>query len=169
MQTPDDVQAMLKLASLGWGGKRISRELGCSRNTERSYLRQGGRRPYQQPQRPGRLTSHREWLADRFRQHRGNCDAVRQEQQREHGVRVSLRTVERAVAHLRGEVIAQTVATVRFETPPGHQTQIGFGRLRVALRPRPGVGSAPDRRDRVTSPRTVRRSSRAEGRGACDA
>ncbi len=25
-------QAMLKLASLGWGAKRISRELGCSRN-----------------------------------------------------------------------------------------------------------------------------------------
>ena len=42
MQTPEDVQAMLKLASLGWGAKRISRELGCSRNTVRSYLRQGG-------------------------------------------------------------------------------------------------------------------------------
>ena len=42
MQTPEDVQAMLKLKSLGWGAKRISRELGCSRNTVRSYLRQGG-------------------------------------------------------------------------------------------------------------------------------
>jgi DNA-directed RNA polymerase specialized sigma24 family protein len=59
MQTPEDVQAMLKLASLGWGAKRISRELGCSRNTVRSYLRQGGWQPYQQPQRPGRLTPHR--------------------------------------------------------------------------------------------------------------
>ena len=26
MQTPEDIQAMLKLASLGWGTKRISRE-----------------------------------------------------------------------------------------------------------------------------------------------
>jgi DNA-binding NarL/FixJ family response regulator len=33
MQTPEDVQAMLKLASLGWGAKRINRELGYSRNT----------------------------------------------------------------------------------------------------------------------------------------
>lgn len=133
MQTPEDVQAMLKLASLGWGTKRISRELGCSRNTVRSYLRQGGWQPYQAPRRPGRLTPYCEWLAERFRQHRGNCDVVRQELQREHGIVVSLRTVERAVAHLRREVLAQTTATVRFETPPGHQLQIDFGALRVPV------------------------------------
>jgi DNA-binding NarL/FixJ family response regulator len=39
MHTPEDVQAMLKLASLGWGAKRIAAELGCSRNTVRRYLR----------------------------------------------------------------------------------------------------------------------------------
>lgn len=133
MQTPEDVQAMLKLASLGWGAKRISRELGCSRNTVRSYLRQGGWQPYQSPQRPGKLTAHRDWLAERFRQHRGNCDVVRQELQRERGIGVSLRTVERAVAHLRREVLAQTAATVRFETPPGHQLQIDFGTVRVPV------------------------------------
>lgn len=133
MQTPEDVQAMLKLASLGWGAKRISRELRCSRNTVRSYLRRGGWQPYQSPQRPGRLTPHGEWLAERFRQHRGNCDVVRQELQREHGIAVSLRTVERAVAHLRREVLAQTAATVRFETPPGHQLQIEFGTVRVPV------------------------------------
>jgi transposase len=133
MQTPEDVQAMLKLALLGWGSKRISRELGCSRNTVRSYLRQGGWQPYQSPQRPGRLAAYRDWLADRFRQHRGACDVVRQELQREHGVKVSLRTVERAVAHLRREVFAQTAATVRFETPPGHQLQMDFGTVRVPV------------------------------------
>lgn len=127
MQTPEDVQAMLKLASLGWGAKRISRELGCSRNTVRRYLGQGGWQPYKSPQRPGRLTAHADWLAERFRQHRGNCDVVRQELQREHGIAVSLRTVERALAHLRREVLAQSAATVRFETPPGHQLQIDFG------------------------------------------
>lgn len=133
MQTPEDVQAMLKLASLGWGAKRISRELGCSRNTVRSYLRQGGWQPYRSPHRPGRLAAHLDWLAERFRQHRGNCDVVRQELQREHGVTVSLRTVERAVVHLRREVLAQTAATVRFETPPGHQLQIDFGTVRVPV------------------------------------
>jgi transposase len=133
MQTPEDVQAMLKLASLGWGAKRISRELGCSRNTVRSYLRQGGWQAYQAPRRPGRLTAHADWLAERFRQHRGNCDVVRQQLQREHGIAVSLRTVERAVAHLRREVLAQSAATVRFETPPGHQLQIDFGTVRVPV------------------------------------
>src|SRR3989442_827001 len=114
MQTPEDVQAMLKLASLGWGAKRIAGELGCSRNTVRRYLRHGGWQPYQAPKRPGRLQGLEDWLAQRFIQHRGNADVVRQDLQREHGVAVSLRTVERAVAHLRREALAQTVATVRF-------------------------------------------------------
>jgi len=38
MQTHEDVQAMLELAALNWGTSRVSRELGCSRNTLRSYL-----------------------------------------------------------------------------------------------------------------------------------
>lgn len=59
MQTPEDVQAMLKLASLGWGAKRITVELGCSRNTVRRYLRQGGWEPYQPPVRAGRLAGLR--------------------------------------------------------------------------------------------------------------
>jgi transposase len=133
MQTPEDVQAMLKLASLGWGAKRIAAELGCSRNTVRRYLRQGGWQPYQPAPRAGLLDEHARWLQERFLQHRGNCDVVRQDLQREFGLEVSLRTVERAVAHLRREVIAQGTATIRFETPPGHQLQIDFGTVRVWL------------------------------------
>jgi hypothetical protein len=47
----------LEVASLGWGAKRISRELGCSCSTVRSHLRQGGWRPYQSPQRPNWLST----------------------------------------------------------------------------------------------------------------
>jgi len=36
------VQAKLNPASLGWGSKRVAFELGCSRNTVKRYLRQGG-------------------------------------------------------------------------------------------------------------------------------
>lgn len=133
MQTPEDVQAMLKLASLGWGAKRIAAELGCSRNTVRRYLRQGGWEAYRQPARAGCLDQHALWLQDRFFQHRGNCDVVRQDLQREFGLEVSLRTVERAVAHLRREVLAQGAATIRFETPPGHQLQIDFGSVRICI------------------------------------
>lgn len=133
MQTPEDVQAMLKLASLGWGAKRIAGEMGCSRNTVRRYLRQGGWRPYRVPRRPGKLNQHAQWLAERFQQHRGNCDVVRQQLRSELGIEVSLRTVERSVEHLRREVLAHSAATVRFETPPGHQLQIDFGTVRVSV------------------------------------
>jgi len=44
---------------------------------------------------------------------------------------LSLRTVEREVAHLRRELEAEALATVRSETPPGKQLQIDFGQRRV--------------------------------------
>lgn len=133
MQTPEDVQAMLKLASLGWGAKRIALEMGCSRNTVRRYLRQGGWQPYQQPKRHRRLQGLEGWLAERFVRHRGNADVVRQDLQREQRITVSLRTVERMLGHLRRQAQAQTLATVRFETAPGQQLQIDFGSLNAAV------------------------------------
>ena len=35
MLAPQEVQRMLALQALGWGAKRISGEIGCSRNTVR--------------------------------------------------------------------------------------------------------------------------------------
>jgi transposase len=72
-------------------------------------------------------------MADRLRRHCGNADVVRQELLSELGVAVSLRTVERAVSHLRRELAAEALATVRFETPPGRQLQIDFGQRRVTI------------------------------------
>lgn len=45
MLAPLEVQRMLALQARGWGAKRISKELGCSRNTVREYLRSGGWKP----------------------------------------------------------------------------------------------------------------------------
>ena len=42
MRTPDEVAAMLRLKALGWGIKRIARELGCSHMTVRRYVAEGG-------------------------------------------------------------------------------------------------------------------------------
>ena len=72
-------------------------------------------------------------MAERFRRHRGNADVVRQELEREHGIRVSLRTVERAVRALRRELVAEARACVRFETPPGRQLQIDFGSTSISI------------------------------------
>ena len=133
MLAPQEVQRMLALQALGWGAKRISQELGCSRNTVRQYLRQGGWRPMDVAARAGVLDGHREWLSERLRQHRGNADVVRQDLARELGIRVSLRTVQRAVEPLRRELRAEAVATVRYETAPGQQLQIDFGSTAVLI------------------------------------
>ncbi len=120
MQTPEDVEAMLRLASLGWGVKRIAKEVGCSRNTVRRYLRSGGYVAYESPARAGKLDGLEQLAGGAVLQHRGNADVVRQDLRREKGIKVSLRTVERAVAHLRREVLrAEALATVRFETAAG--------------------------------------------------
>src|ERR1700755_241529 len=100
MQTPDDVAAMLRLRSLGWGIKRIARELGCSHMTVRHYVAQGGWVPYRGTVRPRALAGLEDGLAERFRRHAGNADVVRQELAAEKGIKVSLRTVEREVMPL---------------------------------------------------------------------
>ncbi|SDB58778.1 Integrase core domain-containing protein, partial [Desulfonatronum thiosulfatophilum] len=133
MQTPDDVSAMLRLHELGWGAKRIARELGISKNTVKHYLRQGGWAAYRTPSRSKLLDGIEPWLEQCFHQHGGNADVVRQELLRQHGLRVSLRTVERAVQPFRQQLMAAAKATLRFETPPGRQLQIDFGTSRVMI------------------------------------
>lgn len=133
MRMPEDVAAMKRLAELGWGKKRIARELGCSINTVRRYLRQGGWAPYKRPERSSRLDAHAPWIEEQFLQHRGNAAVVHQQLEHKHDVTISLRTVERAVAPLRQRLRAEAKATVRFETAPGRQLQADFGQCRVTI------------------------------------
>jgi len=130
MLAPDEVAAMVRLHGLGWGTKRIAGALGCSRNTVKRYLVAGGWVAFCQRRRGRRLAGLDDWLAERFRRHRGNCDVVRQDLTRERGLIVSLRTVERALAPLRQGLRAEARACLRFETPPGKQLQIADRRQR---------------------------------------
>jgi transposase len=133
MLEPEEVSAILRLRKLGWGAKRIARELGVSRNTVKDYIAAGGWTPYRQPQRKKTLDGQEAWLRERLRRHRGNADVLRQELAAEKGITVSLRTVERAVKPYRQELEAEARATVRFETPPGKQMQIDFGERLVEI------------------------------------
>ena len=133
MKTPDDVSAMMRLQALGWGAKRIAAELGCSKNTVKQWLRRGDWRPCATPSRSKQLDGLADWLVERFRQHAGNADVVRQDLATEKGIHVSLRTVERAVAPLRRGLVIAARASVRFETRPGEQMQIDFGERRVEI------------------------------------
>jgi transposase len=101
--------------------------------TVRRYLAAGGWIAYRGRGRPRTLAGLEEWVAERFRRHAGNADVVRQELEREKGIRLSLRTVEREVRHLRRELEAEARATIRFETPPGKQLQIDFGERRAMI------------------------------------
>lgn len=133
MLAPDEVAAMVRLHGLGWGTKRIAGALECSRNTVKRYLAAGGWVAMQRPGRRRRLDGLDDWLAERFKRHRGNCDVVRQDLAREHGIVVSLRTVERSLAPLRQGLRAEARACLRFETPPGRQLQIDFGATTVPI------------------------------------
>jgi transposase len=133
VQTPQDVEAMRRLSAAGWGRRRIAKELGCSPETVRKYLRQGSWQPYGKPCRNTVLDGQREWLRQRFLAHRGNADVLRQELASEKGIQVSLRTVERAVEPWRRELRNAALATVRFETPPGRQLQADFGQCLVRI------------------------------------
>ena len=133
MKTPDDVAAMVRLKACGWGIKRIARELGCSHHTVKHYVAAGGPVPFKAPQRPKALDGQGDWLRERFLRHRANADVVRQDLAAEKGILVSLRTLQRAVQPYRQALKAEALATVRFETPPGHQLQIDFGERLVEI------------------------------------
>ena len=139
MRTPEEVAAMLALKARGWGVKRIAREFGTCPKTVRRYVREGSWCGYSRARRVPALEELSGWLEERLVRHDGNADVVRQELASEHGLAVSLRTVERACAPYRQRLQAAARATVRFETPAGRQLQIDFGERRVL------IGGAPVR------------------------
>src|SRR5690606_40338073 len=132
VQTPEDVETMRRLRGLGWGTKRIAAELGCSRNTVKRWLALEGWQPYGRPRRQRALDGLEAWLEERFHRHAGNADVVHQELVAEHGVTVSLRTVERAVAPFRRDLAARARATVRFETPDRKSTRLNSSHVKIS-------------------------------------
>ena len=137
MVEPEAVAALLRLRALGWGSRRIARELGISRGTVKRYVEAGGWQPFRKPVRRKLLDDLDDWLRERFRRHRGNADVVRQELAAEKGIVASLRTVQRAVEPYRQELLAEARATVRFET--------ARGRPRTAATGHGGCGRRPQR------------------------
>ena len=134
MVEPEIIRQVRALAEGGWGSKRIARELGIARNTVKRYLR-GGHQAERQ-QRPGAWAlsaAARAAAVQLFETTAEGNAVVVADLLQEQGIDASVRTVQRALASRRQELIAAQVATVRFETEPGHQLQVDFGEKWVEI------------------------------------
>ena len=134
MLDPEVVSRIRLLRRMGWGSKRIAREVGVARNSVRRYLRDGVAAEAQE--RPGARRLDAEQAAEARAlldgPAQGNAVVVRR-LLAEREVEVPLRTLQRTLAPHRQAKRAAELATVRFETAPGYQTQIDFGEKWVEI------------------------------------
>src|SRR5260221_9455281 len=117
----------------------ISRRLELDRKTVRRCLRQEQWQSYQRVSRTNTLlATHADFLRERAPAVRYSAQVLYQEL-RARGYAGGYDTVKRFVQPLRtAEALAER-ASVRFETPPGHQSQIDWGSARVHFRHHPMV------------------------------
>jgi transposase len=134
MVDPEIVKQLRALSALGWGAKRIARELGIARNRVRRYLRSGDAAERQSRPRARTLDEHERARAVALLEGpaEGNAAVVKR-LLAEENVDVPLRTLQRVLAPHREAKHAAELATVRFETAPGHQLQIDFGEKYVSI------------------------------------
>lgn len=113
----------------------IARQLDLDRKTVRRCVRQVAFQPYRRAAREDTLlTEHAEWLRSRASAVGYSARILYQELRRQRGFRGGYDTVKRFVAPLRDEATADALTQTRFETAPGHQSQVDWGEVRVALR-----------------------------------
>lgn len=134
MLDPEIVSQIRALRAMKWGTKRIARELGIARNSVKRYVRGGAAaETHQRPSARMLDDSERALACELLEGAADSNGVVVQRLLAEKGVNVSLRSVQRAVAPRRSEKRAAEVATIRFETAPGHQMQIDFGEKWVQI------------------------------------
>jgi transposase len=133
MLEPEIVRQIRGLAAMKWGSKRIAATLGISRGAARRYLRSPTAETQERP-RARCLDADQRTVAVALLDGEAAGNAVvARELLGKRGIEVGLRTLQRAVAPHRQARRAAEVATVRFETAPGHQLQIDFGERRVVI------------------------------------
>ncbi len=112
----------------------IARRLDLDRKTVRRCLRQERWQPYGRASRADTLlAAHGEYLRERAAEVRYSAQVLFQELRRK-GYRGGYDTVRRFVQPLRAAEALAERASVRFETGPGHQSQIDWGTARVEFR-----------------------------------
>jgi transposase len=118
-----------------WSKSAIARALDLDRKTVRLCLAQAAWTPYERAAMTDTLLStHRTFLEQRAPMVGYSAQVLYQELSQQHGYTGSYQTVKRFVRPLREAEDLAARATVRFETPPGLQSQIDWGQATVAFR-----------------------------------
>jgi len=122
------VRAMYELRGSGQSIRGIARELGVARNTVRKYLRPPGIPKARPPaKRVSKLEPFRKYIEQRLAHGVDNCVVLLREI-REQGYTGGYTILKELVQPSRRQCLAK--ATMRFETEPGEQAQVDFGRYR---------------------------------------
>ncbi|HEX4354505.1 MAG TPA: IS21 family transposase [Polyangiales bacterium] len=127
MVEAETVRQIRSLSALGWGSRRIAGELGIARKTVQRYVRGATVELQTRPAARALTAMQRATAVELFGTVAEGNAVVVADLFAEQGVTVHPRTVQRIVQPHRDAKRAAEVATVRFETAPGHQLQIDFG------------------------------------------
>jgi transposase len=130
MLTQEQTVEIRVMARRGVAVKAIARELGCSRNTVRRYLRDADAQRYKKrPARVGKLDAHKEYLSARVLQAKPRWipATVLMREIQERGYRGGVSTLK---AWLAPQKASEADPVVRFETAPGEQMQADFTHVR---------------------------------------
>jgi transposase len=116
----------------------LARRFDLDRKTVRRCLAEKAWQPYHREARQQtQLTEHGDFLRQRAPQVHYSARILYQELKGQRGYRGSYETVKRFVAPLRALKSQAERAQMRFETPPGWQSQIDWGEARIYFRHRP--------------------------------
>jgi len=128
-------EELRRLHEAGVAIAEIARRFDLDRKTVRRCVRQEVWRPYARAARTDTLlAAHAEYLGERAPQVEYSARILYQELRQRRGYTGSYDTVKRFVQPLRATRLQAERALLRFETPPGHQSQIDWGQARVAFR-----------------------------------
>lgn len=127
MLSQDQWSEIRLMAKSGMSIKQIARELDISKNTVRGVLRATERKPYNRTcKKTGVLDSFLPFVQARAPEVNFNATTLFREI-RDKGYTGGYTTLRQAVKPLRENFIKAEAASVRFETPPGHQAQVDWG------------------------------------------
>lgn len=125
MLSADHFMDIKLLHKQGHSIRQISRLTGFSRNTIRTTLRATVPLPFKAPPRSSKIDPFKDYLTTRHRD--TGLSAVRLfEEIQKQGFTGSIIILRRFLATLGTGALAQSKATVRFETPPGEQAQVDW-------------------------------------------